>query len=267
MSNPKCLNCGNDNATKKCNRCKSVWFCSKECQLANWKEHKKDCKPLVTEVTEGYNIPKKPYKPDDNEDLIWPSVEEKEKFYTRINDLQKSYKTKFLTAIDCYTISCNFLNKLFNTQIDYLYKNIVDDKYKDILQATVVCLKDSEAEWRILQAHGSEMSKIFKDKTNNDWNITMFAFYDQMYLETTNYRALICIGLSHCYYFLQFENTDKKLIKDFNDYYKAHKDLALLYKSKLSDIHYIQKIEKALCNTENTIKLYHSKARLHNKYV
>jgi hypothetical protein len=273
----KCFNCGNDNATKKCNRCKSVWFCSKECQLAKWKEHKKDCKScenVISEVTEGYNVPKETYQPKDlknpsesTEDLIWPSIEEKEKFYIRINNLQTSYKAKFLTAIESYTITCNFLNKLFNTQIDYLYKNIVDDKYKDILQATVVCLKDSEAEWRILQAHSSEMSKIFKDKTDTDWNMTLYAFYDQMYLETTNYRALICLGLSHCYYFLKFVNTDEKLIKDFNDYYSAHKDLALLYKSKLTDIHYIQKIEKAQCNTENTIKLYESKHKLLNKYV
>lgn len=261
----KCLNCENDNATKKCNRCKSVWFCSKECQLAKWKEHKKECKPIEdTEVTEGYKNDIS-YKP--TEDLIWPSIKEKEDFYTKINSLQTSYKAKFLTALESYTLSINFLNKLFNTQIDYLYKNIVNDKYKDILQATVVCLKDSEAEWRILQAHGSEMSKIYKNKTGTEWDTILYAFYDQMYLETTNYRALISIGLSHCYYFLQFVNTDEKLIKNFNDYYNAHNDLALLYKSKLTDIHYIRKIDKALYNTENTIKLYNSKINIRDKYV
>ena len=31
-------------ATKKCNRCKLVGYCSRECQVASWKIHKKNCK-------------------------------------------------------------------------------------------------------------------------------------------------------------------------------------------------------------------------------
>ena len=261
----KCFNCGNSNATKKCNRCKSVWFCNKECQLAKWKEHKKDCTE-VSEVSEVYNVEPMTYKPNDDSDFIWISDEEKEKFYLKINNLQGSYTEKFLKALESYTMSCNFLNKLFNTQIDYLYNNIGNDQYKDIIQATVVSLNDSDKEWRMLQAHSSEMAKIYKERKNVEWDFILYAFYDQMYEETTNYRALICLGLSHCYYFLQFENTDEKLIKSFNEYYSAHKDLAYLYKSKLKDINYIQKIEKAQCNTDNIIKLYDSKSRVSGKY-
>jgi hypothetical protein len=33
-----------DTATKKCNRCKLVGYCSRECQVASWKVHKKNCK-------------------------------------------------------------------------------------------------------------------------------------------------------------------------------------------------------------------------------
>lgn len=29
---------------KRCNKCRSVWYCSKECQTQNWKYHKSDCK-------------------------------------------------------------------------------------------------------------------------------------------------------------------------------------------------------------------------------
>lgn len=39
---PKCAGCG-DPATMRCSRCKTEWYCSRECQLSRWKEHKKLC--------------------------------------------------------------------------------------------------------------------------------------------------------------------------------------------------------------------------------
>jgi len=39
MDDPKCANCGK-NATSRCSRCKSEWYCSKECQIKRWKVHK-----------------------------------------------------------------------------------------------------------------------------------------------------------------------------------------------------------------------------------
>lgn len=38
-----CLQCGKD-AALKCARCKRVWYCSKDCQKASWKTHKRVCK-------------------------------------------------------------------------------------------------------------------------------------------------------------------------------------------------------------------------------
>ncbi len=43
----KCLNCGccnGDGKLKKCRRCKSAYYCSLECNSADWKKHKKFCK-------------------------------------------------------------------------------------------------------------------------------------------------------------------------------------------------------------------------------
>ena len=42
MSN-ECQICRKD-ASKRCVKCLSVWYCSKECQVADWKAHKKNCK-------------------------------------------------------------------------------------------------------------------------------------------------------------------------------------------------------------------------------
>ncbi len=42
----KCLNCGCSNGDaklKKCERCKSAYYCSLECNSADWKKHKKFC--------------------------------------------------------------------------------------------------------------------------------------------------------------------------------------------------------------------------------
>ena len=48
MEDPKCGCCG-EPATQRCSKCKSVWYCSRECQLKDWKAHKEMCK-MLTEV-------------------------------------------------------------------------------------------------------------------------------------------------------------------------------------------------------------------------
>ena len=42
-----CSACGEkSNTLKKCNGCKCVWYCDKECQNKHRKEHKKECRPI-----------------------------------------------------------------------------------------------------------------------------------------------------------------------------------------------------------------------------
>jgi len=43
-----CGFCGKENANQLCSRCKAVRYCNAECQLADWKEHKKVCKASNT---------------------------------------------------------------------------------------------------------------------------------------------------------------------------------------------------------------------------
>ena len=49
-----CENCGKEAAKmKKCSVCKLVRYCSEECQLKDWKEHKKSCKEVAARKKEG----------------------------------------------------------------------------------------------------------------------------------------------------------------------------------------------------------------------
>ena len=41
----KCAQCGKRGAKQRCSKCKVGDYCSKECQLAGWKSHKKTCEP------------------------------------------------------------------------------------------------------------------------------------------------------------------------------------------------------------------------------
>ena len=54
MEDPICAQCGKL-ANSRCSRCKSEWYCSKECQIKRWKEHKTVCKTLATLFKENEN--------------------------------------------------------------------------------------------------------------------------------------------------------------------------------------------------------------------
>lgn len=42
MEDPKCVDCGKP-ATQRCSKCKNAWYCSRDCQLRQWKSHKVLC--------------------------------------------------------------------------------------------------------------------------------------------------------------------------------------------------------------------------------
>jgi hypothetical protein len=44
-----CAACGKADAPKSCSVCKVTKYCSRDCQVANWKSHKKECKKLRPE--------------------------------------------------------------------------------------------------------------------------------------------------------------------------------------------------------------------------
>ncbi len=46
MEDPTCGGCGKA-ASKRCSKCKSEWYCSRECQVKRWKQHKEMCIKLA----------------------------------------------------------------------------------------------------------------------------------------------------------------------------------------------------------------------------
>ena len=39
-----CFECGKKNVSMRCQRCKTAWYCSTDCQATAWESHRKDCK-------------------------------------------------------------------------------------------------------------------------------------------------------------------------------------------------------------------------------
>jgi MYND finger len=40
---PACFQCGKTTEVKRCANCQSAWYCSRDCQKAHWKVHKRTC--------------------------------------------------------------------------------------------------------------------------------------------------------------------------------------------------------------------------------
>ena len=231
-----CLYCGKKDAISKCVKCKKAWFCNKDCQKKGWKEHKNNCK-----------------------EFLW-TIEEENNFYSAINNLQESYKYKFSMALNSYNMSQFKLKQLFDMQVNYIYSNNKNKKYEEMLNESLIYLKDAECDWRILQSHASKMANYYKDNKETEWNMVLDAFYDQMCEETTNIRVLIYLGLIHNYYFQYIETINNKKISNNNKkYYLAYYDLINLYKSKLKEKKHIENIEEKLKNIRDLIKQYNVK--------
>ena len=47
----KCKKCEKQ-AYKRCSKCKSVWYCSRECQVGDWPNHKESCNRIAKELKE-----------------------------------------------------------------------------------------------------------------------------------------------------------------------------------------------------------------------
>jgi MYND finger len=44
--------CDTNQTVQKCSKCKSVWYCSKECQTRHWPLHKQDCLAICQSITQ-----------------------------------------------------------------------------------------------------------------------------------------------------------------------------------------------------------------------
>jgi hypothetical protein len=45
LEDPRCAACGKT-ATQRCSKCKNQWYCSRDCQLKQWKAHKPLCQVI-----------------------------------------------------------------------------------------------------------------------------------------------------------------------------------------------------------------------------
>ena len=65
----ECAQCGTIENTRRCNGCKSVWYCSVKCQKVDWKSnHKKQCKKLKKKSNQNQKKIKKKVNKNDDDD-------------------------------------------------------------------------------------------------------------------------------------------------------------------------------------------------------
>lgn len=221
----ECLRCNSKPATKKCGNCKIVWYCSKKCQTLDWELHKTYC--------------------IEDEYLIW-SQNEKINFYDNINNLQTSYKNKAIVALNSYKLAKKYFDKILELQHSYTKTN-----YEQIINTTIIYLRDAETEWRLFQNHSKEMIECNNNK-DDDWSTVLVVFYEQLYEESSNYRVLICLSIAHCYFSLRLlhlkDDINNILYKECKNYY----ELALLYKQKIKTVEYIDNINNLMVKLEQT---------------
>ncbi|KAK8805479.1 hypothetical protein WA158_002135 [Blastocystis sp. Blastoise] len=57
-SNHMCGNCGKKNAHYQCSRCKSAYYCDRDCQLKHWNKHKNICQTIAKQLKYSTPSPK-----------------------------------------------------------------------------------------------------------------------------------------------------------------------------------------------------------------
>ncbi|KAH7397322.1 hypothetical protein BKA66DRAFT_454149 [Pyrenochaeta sp. MPI-SDFR-AT-0127] len=56
LSSKPCSACSGQPARRRCSRCKSAYYCDRNCQKSDWKAHRGACEP----ATQGYSAPVTP---------------------------------------------------------------------------------------------------------------------------------------------------------------------------------------------------------------
>jgi len=89
MEDPTCAACGKM-ATKRCSKCKSEWYCSRECQIKRWKLHKEMCAKLA-EINE---VEKKESKQSSLLDILNKSTDTGASIGSSRGEITESKKVK-----------------------------------------------------------------------------------------------------------------------------------------------------------------------------
>lgn len=116
--NNNCINC-NKKGSGNCSRCKSVNYCSKECQKEHWKVHKSNCKEFKTTYIE-VPIQHKEQKKNNEYIIILDNKVLKDHMKNMI-DLIISNMNKY--NLDIIFIDTTILNSLLNIIDDYYIVN------------------------------------------------------------------------------------------------------------------------------------------------
>eukprot|EP01083_Nonionella_stella_P157575 511704_1 len=186
-----CAKCNKTGATAVCGACKCTYYCSRDCQRKDWKQHKKICKMIKEQGQQKTNTTKRDEKQSyqDRIDRVLEVVQPQREAcaQSQVQDIyglvEKEYENK--KGIDGFIEDCGE----YVMNIDSIYADNVNKCALDVC----ACIKREFRDRNVYDKNGKERLKLYSH-CEDEKSVVIQQFVDQMHI---NKYHLTDIGLRY----------------------------------------------------------------------